>query len=443
MSDNSFAGGNQSSIGIPAGASLGARVSPMVSDEGSARRFDALALPEFRLLWWGGVFVFLAMQTQQVARSWLAYELTGTNTALGGVLIGFGVAGLVAIPTGGVLADRFDKRSILMACQTINTVTAVTIGVAIETGVIAYWMIVAASVVGGSTISILAPARIAMTADLVSVDRLTNAIMLGSMSSQATRIVGPAIAGTMIGIAVLGTEGVYYLSAVLSAVAVLLTIRLPSSRPARRVDRSPWDDLRAGVGYTRDRPELVRPLVLSVLVVMFGFAHQAFLPTVVDEFFGQGAQGLGLMTTASAVGAVVMSIGLANTQREDLDRRQLGAAYSFGGCLVAFALAPSFGLALAAMFFVGCAMAAFQTLNSSLVLSTADVAFHGRVQSLIMLSYSAFGLAALPAGVLADRLGLRETMVGMGLAVVAAAVHGHLWRLRATRGASTVSADAF
>ena len=84
-------------------------------------RFASLAIPEFRRLWWGGVFVFLAMQTQQIARSWLAYELTGTNTALGGVLIGFGVAGLVAIPTGGVLADRFAKRTILVTTGLLYT----------------------------------------------------------------------------------------------------------------------------------------------------------------------------------------------------------------------------------------------------------------------------------------------------------------------------------
>ena len=93
-------------------------------------RFSSLAIPEFRRLWWGGMFVFLAMQTQQIARSWLAYELTGTNTALGGVLIGFGVAGLIAIPTGGVLADRFKKRTILVTTQLVNTVTAMLIAVA-------------------------------------------------------------------------------------------------------------------------------------------------------------------------------------------------------------------------------------------------------------------------------------------------------------------------
>jgi MFS family permease len=413
----------------------------MTEGQSSDGRFSALAAPEFRRLWWGGVFVFLAMQTQQVARSWLAYELTGTNTALGGVLIGFGVAGLVAIPAGGVLADRFDKRSILFLCQTINTITAIVVGIAIETGVIAYWMIVAASVIGGSTISILAPARIAMTAELISADRLTNAIMLGSMSTQATRVIGPAIAGTMIGVAVFGIEGVYYLSALLSAVAVLLTLRLPTSRPSRRIDHGPFDDLKAGFAYTRSRPDLVRPLILSLLVVMFGFAHQAFLPTVVDEFFGRGAQGLGLITTTAASGAVVTSILLANTRREDLNGRQSVAAYAFGGFLILFAVAPNFFLALTAMFFVGCAMAAFQTLNSSLILSTADMEYHGRVQSLIMLSYSAFGLAALPFGIVADQVGLQETMVGMGLAVVLAAGHNHLWGLRSGRGAATRSID--
>ena len=105
----------------------------MTDEAPPAGRFSSLAIPEFRRLWWGGVFVFLAMQTQQIARSWLAYELTGTNTALGGVLIGFGIAGLVAIPTGGVLADRFNKRTILVATQLVNTVTAVLIAVAIET----------------------------------------------------------------------------------------------------------------------------------------------------------------------------------------------------------------------------------------------------------------------------------------------------------------------
>ena len=402
----------------------------MATDPATTPRFESLAEPEFRRLWWGGLFVFLAMQTQQIARSWLAFELTGTNTALGGVLIGFGIAGLVAIPTGGVLADRVNKRTILVSTQLINTGVAVAIAIAIETDALRYWMIVVASVIGGSTISILAPARMAMTAEIIDRDRLTNAIMLGQMSAQASRVVGPAVAGFLIGVSFVGAEGVYFLSALLSLFAVGLSMVLPLGEPQRRSDRSPIDDLREGIRYTRSKPELVRLLVASLLIVMFGFAYQAFLPSMVADLFGRGAGALGTMTTVGAIGAVIMSIALANTPSERLTDLQGQAAFALGLTIVLFAAAPTYAVALGAMFLIGAATSAFQSLNGSLILSIADMEYHGRVQSLIMLSFSAFGLAALPFGMLADAVGLRETLAGMGVVVCIAAVHSHLWRRR-------------
>ena len=291
-------------------------------------------------------------------------------------------------------------------------------------------MIVAASVVGGSTISILAPARMALSAEIVSRDGLTNAIMLGTMSAQVTRVVGPAAAGVMIGISVIGIAGVYWVSAVLSLIAVGLSVTLPEGAPRFVRDSGPLEDLKEGIRYTRSKPELVRLLVMSLGVVMFGFAHQAFLPTVVADLFDRSAGSLGLLTTVAAVGAVITSVALANTPREQLRQRQNTAAYVFGGAIILFAVMPNFGLALGAMFVVGCGMSAFQSLNGSLILSSADMEYHGRVQSLIMLSFSAFGLAALPFGVIADRVGLRETMAGMGVAVILTAAHSTWWRRR-------------
>ena len=405
-------------------------VAAMADSSEPIGRFDSLRVSAFQRLWFGGLFVFLAMQTQQIARAWLAFELTGTNTALGGVLIGFGISGLFAIPAGGVIADRFNKRTVIVITQLVNVVTTLAIAAAIETDVIAYWMIVLASVVGGATISILAPSRIAMTAEIVDTSHLTNAIMLSNMSAQVTRVIGPAVAGVMIGIAFIGVVGVYYLSAALSVIAVFLSLTLPSSPPARRRDTGPLEDLAEGVRYTRANPELVRLLVASLLIVMFGFAHQAFLPSIVVDLFDRGSGSLGVLTMSSALGAVVTSFTLANTPRDQLSRRQGIAGYGLGIAVVVFAVMPNFYAALVAVFFVGSGMAGFQALNGSLVLATADMEYHGRVQSLIMLSFSAFGLAALPFGILADAVGLRETMVGMGIAVILAAVQSDLWRRR-------------
>lgn len=393
-------------------------------------RFDSLKVSTFQRLWFGGMFVFLAMQTQQIARAWLAFDLTGTNTALGGVLIGFGVSGLFAIPAGGVIADRFDKRLVIVLTQLVNVVTTLAIAGAIETETIAYWMIVLASVIGGATISILAPSRIAMTAELVDREQLTNAVMLSNMSAQVTRVIGPGIAGVLIGISFVGVVGVYYLSALLSVGAVFLSLTLPASPPARRRSTGPIEDLAEGIRYTRADPELVRLLVASLLIIMFGFAHQAFLPAIVVDLFDRGSGSLGALTMSSALGAVVTSFVLANTPRDQLSRRQGLASYGLGGALLVFAVAPTFATALVALFFVGCGMAGFQALNGSLVLATADMEYHGRVQSLIMLSFSAFGLAALPFGILADAVGLRETMVGMGVAVLLAALQSDVWRRR-------------
>ena len=393
-------------------------------------RFDSLKVSTFQRLWFGGMFVFLAMQTQQIARAWLAFDLTGTNTALGGVLIGFGVSGLFAIPAGGVIADRFDKRMVIVLTQLVNVVTTLAIAGAIETETIAYWMIVLASVIGGATISILTPSRIAMTAELVDREQLTNAVMLSNMSAQVTRVIGPGIAGVLIGISFVGVVGVYYLSALLSVGAVFLSLTLPASPPARRRSTGPIEDLAEGIRYTRADPELVRLLVASLLIIMFGFAHQAFLPAIVVDLFDRGSGSLGALTMSSALGAVVTSFVLANTPRDQLSRRQGLASYGLGGALLVFAVVPTFATALVALFFVGCGMAGFQALNGSLVLATADMEYHGRVQSLIMLSFSAFGLAALPFGIVADAVGLRETMVGMGVAVLLAALQSDVWRRR-------------
>ena len=404
---------------------------PGVGDsEAKPNRFASLQIPEFRLLWWGGLFVFLASQTQQIARGWLAYDLTGSNTALGGVVFAFGVTSLVAIPASGVLADRIGKRSILMFAQSTMTAAAFGIAIAISTGVIQYWMLVVAGGVQGLGISLLAPARLALAAELVERDSLTNAILLSNASLQMSRVFGPAIGGILIGIAVIGVGGVYFVGAALSALSVAATMKLPAGAPRNRSRLSVFDDLIDGFNYVRENRELARLLTVSLLVVMLGFPHITFLPSLVEDIFELDAWALGLITTAAALGAVVASVGLASVNQSKLPTLQVRAGIVFGASLIAFAVAPQYWMAVVVMVLVGGGSAAFQALNNSLALTIADVEYHGRVQSLIMLSFTGFGLASLPLGKLADVFGIRPVMSLMGVLVLISMGFGVLWRRR-------------
>ena len=412
------------------GVAATARYRQPMAEGDRGGRFDSLAIPTYRRLIIGGTFTFLAMQITMIARAWLAFELTGTNTALGGVVLGFGVASIVAIPTGGVVADRFPKRTVLVVTGCVQTIVSLAIASAVASDAIAYWMLIVAGVLQGAAISLLAPARLAFIADLVDRDRLTNAVLLGMSSMQLTRMIGPAIAGTLIGIETIGISGVYYIGAGASAIGLLLVIGLPDGRPRHKSDRTPIEDLIDGVRFVRSTPLLSHLIVFSFLVVLFGFPHIVFLPVLAEEIFDAGSVGFGALTTAAAVGAFISSLALANTVRSRLRAIQTAAAFGFGLFLVAFAVAPTFAAALIAIAFVGAAAASFQALNNSLILTLAPVEYHGRVQSLLMLSFTGFGLAALPMGLLADTVGLRLTLALMGGAIIVVGLWSIWWMRR-------------
>ena len=171
--------------------------------------FASLEDPTYRRLWLGGLVSFLAVQMEFIARGWLAYELTGTNSGLGAVFLGFGVPMLLLTPWGGVVADRLPKRKVLIACQLVLGASSALLALAVVTDVITYWMLIAAAVLQGIGFSFLGPARMAFTGELVGPDRLSNAIVLQQMSMNGTRVFGPSIAGALIGIAFVGVGGVY------------------------------------------------------------------------------------------------------------------------------------------------------------------------------------------------------------------------------------------
>ena len=388
-------------------------------DADPSGRFAALHNHAFRKLFVGGLFTFLTMQVAGIARAWLAFELTGSNTGLGGVMLAFGACSIFAIPYGGVVSDRFPKRNVLVVAGALQAATPLWLGLAVATDTASYWMLLAASVVQGGVISILAPARLAFISEVVGRETVTNAIFLSMSTVQMARVAGPAAAGALIGVAYFGLAGVFFAAGALGALSVLLLIGLPPGVPANRSGRSALGDIADGLRFVRSRPDLVHLLALSFGVVLVGFPHMAFLPVVAEEVHDSGAAGFGFLNAAAAVGAVVGSLALANLERRRLRPFQTRSAALFGLSLAVFAAMPNFYAALSVMAVVGATSSVFQALNNSLLLTSTPVEYHGRVQSLLMLSFSGFAIAALPIGLIADAVGIRPTLAAMGVLVLA------------------------
>lgn len=389
------------------------------SDRGT---YASLRIPAYRTLFIVGGLGLLATQSQVIARGWLANELSDSNAGLGGVFMAFGIPMLLATPIGGVAADRYSKRRILVVTLAMLASSSLWIAVAITFDVIAYWMLLATSATQAVAFSFLVPARMALTGEVVGRSLIPNAIVLGQLSTNSARVIGPAIAGLFIGIAWIGVAGVYYASAAMSTLAILGCSRLPAGLPAEtRATTSVRSEFVASLRYVWDRRPVGLLIIVSFVVVMIGFPFVAFLPRYATDLLGVGSAGYGFLAAASATGAVVLSMFIAGRSKGHAAWRiQSTTGVLFGVCLTILAIAPNYVAAVCAVIAVGAASAGFQAMNNSLVLALSDVEYHGRVQSLMMLSFSGFGMAALPLGIVADEIGLRATLAGMGVVVVMA-----------------------
>jgi MFS family permease len=284
-------------------------------------------------------------------------------------------------------------------------------------------MLLVAAVAQGVAFGFFGPARVALSAQFVGREQLGNAIALSLLSLNGTRIFAPALAGVLAGVAVVGIGGAYLVAAVTAAAGFFYLVALPAvdpPAPTNGVRRGPLADIAEGVQYVWDRPPLRRLIVTSFFVIMFGFNYIAFYPAKIEGDFGLGEAWVGLISSASALGAVAVSIPLAGKADSPWARLAMTVGgLGFGLGVILFGLSASFWYAFGAIVLVGAATNIYQTLSNTLALTMADDEHQGRVQSLMQLSFGGFGLAAAPLGFLAEEIGLRSTIVIMG-AVAAA-----------------------
>ncbi|MFN8638647.1 MAG: MFS transporter [Dehalococcoidia bacterium] len=395
-----------------------------VAKPGVMQAFEALKYGTYRTLWVSQLFSFMGMQMQQVARGVLAFELTGSYTAVGVVMMAWGLPQLVFSLVGGAVADRVNKRNVILISQTGTGVLSLLNAVLITTGYISIPWLFALGIVQGTLFAFNMPARQAFVAELVPQKSLLNAIALNNVGMNATRIVGPAAAGLMI--KYWGIDIAYYTQAAMLLVVVGLTLMLPNSTAhltgaAQR--KGIFHEIGLGLKFIGSSRTLVLLMVMAFVPTLIGMPYVTLLPGFAAAELGLQPDELGFMFTMTGAGAIVGSIAVAamtDFSRKPLAQAVMGLGYglSLAG-LGAGALFAGYTGSLVALVLLGLFSTTFQTLNNTMIMSETRPEFYGRVMSVYMLTFSLFPLMSGPAGVVADAITATTTFMGMGAAITA------------------------
>ncbi len=395
--------------------------------------FAALAAPNYRRYIAGQSVSLVGTWMQMAAQSWLVLTITGSATTLGVIVALQTLPVLVLGPYGGVVADRIDKRRLMLALQVAMGVQALVLGVLTITGAVRLWEIAALAMLLGLNNAFENPARQSFMLEMVGAESLRNAVSLNSVLVNVARAIGPALAGVLI--ATVG-EGPCFLANAASFVAVvfsLATLDRSAIVPSPPSGREPGQ-LRQGLRYVARTPELGVPLMMMALVGALAYEFQVSLPVMAREGLHAGATGFGFMTAAMGVGAVLGGLLVASRGRTGLPTIVL-AASGFGVFLALAALAPSLPTELVALALAGAASISFMsTCNSTLQLS-AEPSMRGRVMSLWFVAFQ--GSTPIGGPIIGWVMAQAGARAGLGLGAltcVVAAVLGLLVLRRHSAG---------
>jgi len=399
---------------------------PSASPEtnGWRKTFSSLQIRDYRWYWTSSVSGFLGFQMQMVARGWLIYDMTESPLLLGIVTAAWALPTLIIGPFGGVIADRVEKRNLIVLNQTVTVIITLAMTILIVTGAIQVWHLLVASILAGVVFSFNMPARQAIVPELVGEERLMNAIALNSSGMNAVKIVGPALAGILVGL--IGIPGVYMIVAGCYAGAVLAMLKVPrTGRTVRKEKTSVMSEILYGFRYVRHNSAVRVLLALEVVVNFLGWPYMMLMPVFARDIFGRGASGLGLLMSATGIGALLGSLGLA--YMSDFKHRGLlllGLFFVFGVGLILFSNCETFNLALFFLLIVGGVGTASFALNNTLIQSNITHEVRGRVMSIYMMTWTAEALGVLPLGALAEAKGVpfAVSLDGALLAILAVVI---------------------
>ena len=387
-------------------------------------RFIALVNKNLRLFLAGHAISLTGSWMQSVAQGWLVYTLTKSAFSLGLVAVALSAPVLLFSLFGGVIADKVNRRQLLITTQTLSIVPALLLAVLTLSGQITVGWIMGLAFLLGTVNAIELPARQAFLAELVTRAELTSAITLHSVVFNATRIIGPILAGFTI--AVTGLSVCFLINAVsfLAGIASLLLIpHQTSTSIATNSHYSMLDGLREGVRYVAGERQIILVMVLVAVVSLFGIPFVPMLPVFADGVLKVGPEGLGFLAGASGAGSLLAALLVAwqrNINKKG--RLMVAAGLLFAGCLFLFAHTDDYQAALLALLFSGAGMVCFLAMISCHLQHHCPDILRGRVMgvyTLVLIGMAPFGHALM--GFLAGAIGVSAAL-SFGSAICGGAI---------------------
>ena len=389
--------------------------------------YSVLAVANFRWLWIGSLGASFAMNMQMIARGWLIYSLTASALDLAWVTISFMFPSVLFSLYGGVLADRFPKRRLVVIAQTLNCLATLVMAAIIFANKVTLWDFICFGFFNGTVLALSMPARQAFIPELIPQPLIFTAMALNNTGWNLSRLIGPAFAGGLIAWIADGNEqsafgvGIVYLviaSLYLVSALTTLLVSVPGS-PESASRSGTLSEMRQGFDYAFSHPRVLGLLVLSIIPFSFGMPINTLLPAFNQDILGGHADTLGFLISAMGGGAIVGSVLMAAMGGlRNKGRWLVISALGWGLLTVVFGLSENMLVAVLVMALVGLLSSWNMSLNRGLLQHEVASEMRGRIMSIDMMSHGLMPLGLLPISWIAQSHGVDVALMVSGLAFV-------------------------
>ena len=400
------------------------------------KTFVALKNPVFRLYFGALLAQRAAFNMHMVTRSLLIYRLTGSAALLGTMSIAFAIPMILTSLFGGAIADRVQKRNMMLIGQASSVVISLGIGISLTMGYLSpehvgsWWILMAAAATEGAFMGIMLPSRYAIVPEIVGEQSLMNAIALSNLAMNILQLIAPAVAGILID--AFDFHVVYYAMAAMSIIAITFIALMPRTSKTTIAVGSMLANIREGLQYIWHRKTILFILVFVLIVISLARPILVLMPIFTEDILNVGATELGILMSAAGAGAIIGSLTLASLPNKKRGFLLSTGCLVLGMAILGFSLSSSWYLSLAMMVIIGIGHTTRMTLGNALTQYYTEKKYRGRVMSVYSMDFAFTSLGTFAAGLLAETFDVRWVLGGFAVALIliAALVIGFVPRIR-------------